>query len=280
VSFINTKVSALRMDDKSMFKSNFERYIIICEALKDATVSFAFSGYVMNHIVGEVNEKRMKNAEASNYIISIFLLDPTNSRVKDNLKTLFEMLVRETTAASKQAVTTILNKVSACNSSFYRELKKEYEEAEIDIKLEDIFKKIKNNSITRLNALKTVHELYKTSSSNEGVCTVLAQLCVVCIEEYVIGDRYGKDSVKSILNSIKSNQSVQFRRHSKVFSDRYHAIWSQLPKEAKQLITLGYSLGGSTLNDKGYALKEGLEILKDFGGVNSSGLGGGLFDYI
>ena len=280
VSFLNTKVSALRMDDKAMFKSNFERYIIVCEAVRDSATSFAFSGYVMNHIVGEVNEKRMKNSDASNYIVSIFLLDPTNNRVKDNLKTLFEMLVRENTATSKRTVTTILNKVAACNSSFHGELKKVYEEAQIDVELEGIFKKIKNNSITRLNALKAVHDLYKTNPSNKGVCTVLAQLCVVCIEEYVIGDKYGKEGVKSILNAIKTNKTAQFSSNSNVFSERYHAIWSQLPSEAKQLISLGFGPAGTTLSDKGYALKEGLNLLKDFGGVTNSGLGGGLFDFI
>ena len=124
----------------------------------------------MHHVVGEVNDKRMKNPEASNFILSIYLLEPNNTRVKDNLKTLFEMLVREKTTGSKQAVSTILSKVSSCNSSFYQELNTEYEAAQIDIELENIFNKLKNNSISKLNALQSIHGMYSSHPNNAVIC--------------------------------------------------------------------------------------------------------------
>lgn len=278
MSFIGSKVSALKSENNTIFKKNFDFYLDVCNSIKDNAISFTFSNYVMHHVVGEVNDKRMKNAEAANYILSIYLLDPDNKKVKDNLKTLFEMLVRETTTASKQAVSTILSKVSGCNSSFYQELNAEYETAQIDIELESILNKFKNNSISKSNALKCIHDMYTKHPNNAIVCQLLAQLCVVCIEEYIIGDSYGSSEVKRILNSLKTNRSSEFNKHTSIFRDRYQDIWKQIPADAKILLSGDSSLYsyGQSLNSKGLALKEGLDYLKAFGGVTNrrSGLFG------
>lgn len=270
-SFIGSKVSALKSENNTIFKKNFDFYLAVCNSIKDNAISFTFSNYVMHHVVGDVNDKRMKMAEAFNFILSIYLLEPNNTRVKDNLKTLFEMLVREKTIESKQAVSTILSKVSGCNSSFYQELNTEYEAAQIDIELENIFNKLKNNSISKSNALKSIHAMYTTHPNNAVICQLLAQLCVVCIEECIIGDSYGTSDVKRILNSLKTNRSSEFNKHTSVFRDRYQNIWNQVPVDAKILLSGDSSLYsyGQSLNSKGLALKEGLDYLKAFGGVTS-----------
>lgn len=278
ISFIGSKVSALKSENNTIFKKNFDFYINVCNSIKDNAISFTFSNYVMHHVFGEVNDKRMKNAEASNFILSIYLLEPNNIRVKEILKNLFEMLVREKTTGSKQAVSTILSKVSSCNSSFYQELNTEYEAAQIDIELENIFNKLKNNSISKLNALQSIHGMYSSHPNNAVICQLLAQLCVVCIEESIIGDSYGSSDVKRILNSLKTNRSSEFNKHTSVFRDRYWYIWNKVPADVKILLSGDSSLYsyGQSLNSKGLALKEGLDYLKAFGGVTNrrSGLFG------
>ena len=268
VSFASSKISALKSEDASMFKSNFDCCLIVCEALGDKTLSFIFANYVLGHVVDEVNGKRMKNAEASKYILPVYLIDPSNNRVKDNLKTLFEMLAVETTAASKQAVKSILDMVKACSPAFHSELKNAYDDAQVTVQLDAVYKKVKNGSMTTLAALETVHELYRKYPGNSGVCTLLAQLGLICIEEYIIGDKYGSYSVRNILNSISANESSEFRKQRHVFADRYRSIWNSLSDDIRFMIKYGVGTGGRTLNSKGVALKNGLEMLKDLGGVN------------
>ena len=49
----------------------------------------------MQYVVGEVNSNSMKKSEAAGYILSIFALDKNNSRVKDNLTTLFDFVAAD-----------------------------------------------------------------------------------------------------------------------------------------------------------------------------------------
>lgn len=93
VSNANSKISALTSQNKTEFKKNFKFYFVVCGCIKDKTLSFIFSNYIMSYVVGEVNGKKMKIAEASEYILSAYTLDPTNARVKEKLKTLLRCYV-------------------------------------------------------------------------------------------------------------------------------------------------------------------------------------------
>lgn len=113
--------------------------------------------------------------------------------------------------------------------------------------------------------------MYTKHPNNAIVCQLLAQLCIVCIEEYVIGDSYGSSEIKRILNSLNTNRSSEFNKHTPIFRDRYQDIWKQIPSDARILLSGDSSLYsyGQSLNSKGQALKEGLDYLKDFGGVTN-----------
>ena len=87
--------------------------------------------------------------------------------------------------------------------------------------------------------------------------------------EYVIGDKYGKSGVKSILDKLKINKSAEFNKHCSVFKKTHNEIWNQLPFDAQQLLKGSGLSYGQTLNDKGYALKEGLEYYRSLGGFFS-----------
>lgn len=274
ISSANSKVSALSANNKTEFKANFNFYLVVCKSINDRTLSFNFSNYIMSFVVGQVNDKKMKLSEAADYILSAYTLDPTNNRVKENLKTLFEMLCRETATDSVNAVNGILSKVKSCDSSFYNSLNNEYKDAKISKDLNSIVDKVNNHTMTESNALSKVYEMYESCPNHPGICNNLAQLSQICIMKYIVNDEYGSGSVKTILNKLKNNKSTEFRKHSSVFRKAYNDIWSQLPYETKQLLSDRGSIlaiaSGVSLNSSGIALKNGLDMMKELGGFTSN----------
>lgn len=278
-SFVASKVSALKSDNRTSFKSNFDFYSVVCASVKDSAISFTFSNYVMHYIVGEVNNSKMKNAEASKFILTVFLLDTSNARVKENLTTLFEMLSREKSTDASIVVNGILSKVQTVDAAFYRKLKSKYDEAQIDKELNDIVDKVNSHTMSEAQALSKVFALYQNNSSSERVSGNLAQLCDICIMKYIIQQEYGGSSVAGILDRVYDNMSSEFQKHRNKFAESYNAIWGQLPSDAKLTIQ-GFN-PNATLNDSGRALKRGLDYYKKFGGVTETsslsdilGLGG------
>ena len=70
ISYCNSKISALSANNKSEFKNNYSFYLTVCNALKDSTLSFMFSNFVMQYVVGQVNSNSMKKYEAADYILA------------------------------------------------------------------------------------------------------------------------------------------------------------------------------------------------------------------
>lgn len=283
-SYSNSKISALSAKNKSDFKNNYSFYLVVCSSLKDNTLSFMFSNYVMQYVVGEVNANSMKKSEAADYILSIYSLDKSNSRVKENITALFEMLARDTASDSQRAVTNILERIKNIDTALYNKLKREFDQAKIDKELNDIVDKVNSSSMSNSSALEKVYSLYKNSPNNSRICANLAQLCTMCIMEYVIGQKYGKSSVTRILDELEYNMSPEFRKNGHVFKKAFDSIWNQLPYETKTLLQGGISaaLLNQSLNDKGLALQDGLEYMKMLGNFTTSSrsslFGNSLFD--
>ena len=268
-SYSNSKVSALSAKDKSVFKNNYSFYLVVCSSLKDTTLSFVFSNYVMQYVVGEVNSNSMKKSSAADYILSIFILDKNNTRVKENLKTLFEMLARDNSIDSSRAVTKILDQIRTIDAPLYNQLNKEKEQAKVDKELGDIVEKLtKTKSLSESAALQKLYSLYSSNPNNDAVCEILSQLCVVCIRKYIIDQEYGGSSVKTILEKLKNNMSSTFRGHRGHLKDAYYSFWNQIPADAK-LALQGYNPNAS-LTSHGRAIKEGLDYFKSLGGVSDS----------
>lgn len=277
ISIVKGKVGSLGSADKSKFEVNYNCYLIICSALKEGTISFPFANYVMQHIVAEVNGHRISKAKASEYILAVFLLDSSNPRIQENLTTLFEMLVRENSAEDKQAVSKILSDVQKKDTSLYNKFYHDYQRAAVDNELNDIVDKVNNNTMKKSAAIERVYQLYTSFSNNSRLCENLAVLSNLCILEYVIGMAPGYESVQRVLDQLKANKSSEFKRHFKVFKDSFDQIWSSIPYDTQQLLDskispipsiLTTSPYSRSLNEKGYALKRGLEYLKALGGFS------------
>lgn len=282
VSFVKGKVGSLGTSDKSRFEQLYNCYLVICKALHENTISFPFANFVMQHIVSEVNGNRMSKARAADYILSVFLLDVSNPRIKENLTTLFEMLARDDSAECKSAVSNILSSVQTIAPAFYQKLNQEYEQAKVDKELNEIVDKVNRDTMRKSDALTRLNALYSRFPNNSRLCENLATLCNLCVLEYVIGQAYGRREVISILDQISNNKSAEFRRHASTFRQSYDSIWNQLPLETKLLINGGLSsiTSGKSLNEKGLALKRGLGLLESLGGFTGGGTGNSLLDDI
>lgn len=268
ISYCNSKISALSANNKLEFKSNYTLYLSVCNALRDSTLSFMFSKFVMQYVVVQVNSNSMTKHEAADYILSILLFDKNNTEVKNNLTTLFEMLAREDTSDSNKAVNMILEKVKSTDTAFYNQLNSEYQQAKIDKELNDIVKKLTSKSMSESTALQKVYNLYKNNNSHDGICEILAQLCTACIMKYVIYQEPGGYSVITVLNSLENNMSTTFKKHRSHFRNAYNSIWNQLPQETQMILGDNHiaALLGQSLNEKGLALQAGLNYMKSLGG--------------
>ncbi|WP_071134405.1 tetratricopeptide repeat protein [Millionella massiliensis] len=272
VSSINSRISALTSHNKTEFKTNFRFYFVVCDCMKDKTLSFIFSKYILSYVVGEVNDKKIKLSEASEYLLSAYTLDTSNSRIKENLKTLFEMLCEENNTESNTAVSEILSKVQPRDVAFYRSLYAEYQETTITKNLNSIVEGVNNHSLSEKEALKKVYAMYISNPEHKGICRNLAQLAEICVLKYIISDDVDSYSVKTILNGIISNKSVEFRNQSAVFRKAYSDIWNQLPASTQLLLRDEDYLTAirHSLTAKGIALKTGLNLMKKLGGFTST----------
>lgn len=127
------------------------------------------------------------------------------------------------------------------------------------IELNQIVEQVNNNTINKCDALQKVYNIYKNNKNNSPVCKNLATLIPMCIMEYVIADKYGKSKVEAVLDSLKLNMSLTFRTQNSEISDAYTMIWNQLPYTARSAI----QNEPWSLNEKGQALKKGLDYLRD-----------------
>jgi hypothetical protein len=153
------------------------------------------------------------------------------------------------------------------------------DDVRVQASLSDIVDKVNGGRLAKDKALKEVYELYKKNPNNDRICENLVTLCDICIMEYIVADKWGASSVKSILDSLNNNKSAAFKRHNGQLAKTYLDIWGKLSADNRMLM-MGLGRPGTSLNSNGLALKSGLEYLKKLGDVKNtrSGLLGGIFD--
>lgn len=100
------------------------------------------------------------------------------------------------------------------------------EDARVQASLSVIVDKVNSGSMAKDKALKEVYELYKKNPNNDRICENLVTLCDICIMEYIIADKWGASSVKSILDSLNNNKSAGFNRHKGKLAQSYANIWN------------------------------------------------------
>lgn len=132
-------------------------------------------------------------------------------------------------------------------------------DAKVNIELSQIIDKVNNETLNKCDALEKIYNIYINHKANVRVCQNLATLVPMCIMEYIIQDKYyGQSKVKSVLDKLKNNMSPTFRANNSEIGQAYNLIWGQLDYSTRSAL----SGSGYGLNDKGLALKRGLDYLK------------------
>lgn len=276
-SFVSSRMNE-DIKSKLDYKKFIDVYEIVCKAFNEVPLSLAFSNYANGEIVQRLNDDRMQLRDGVGYMVRIYLIAPSSIQVKQNLEGMLAALAVQAEQNNNSADRTAVdNAVRNTGSAF----KSGVEDARVQATLSVIVDKVNSGSMSKDKALKDVYDLYKKNPNNDRICQNLVTLCDICIMEYVIADKWGASSVRTILDSLNNNKSTAFNRHKSKLAQSYSNIWNQLDPSNRMLL-MGHSIPGTTLNDKGRALKAGLDYYKKLGDVrtsSSSRLSGlGIFD--
>lgn len=76
------------------------------------------------------------------------------------------------------------------------------------MELNNVIEKVNNKTLAYYSALQKIYDIYKVNKDNSRVCDNLCTLIGMCIEEYVIPDKFGKSMVMNVL-MISSTTRVQ-----------------------------------------------------------------------
>lgn len=131
----------------------------------------------------------------------------------------------------------------------------------INIELSGIIEGVNNGTMQKYHALEKVYAIYRSNKENKRVCENLAALIPMCIMEYIVEEKHGKQQVVNVLDSLKYNKSNTFKMSNSSIGKAHNDIWNSLPYDARRALE-GTSIGTS-LNSKGLALKRGLDYLKE-----------------
>ena len=263
-SFVSNQMNE-DIKSKMDYKKFIDKYEIICKTFNEATLSLAFSNFANGEIVQRLNDDRMLLREGVEYMVRVYLVAPSSVQVKQNLEGMLAALTALAEQNNSSIDRTAVNNALLNTGNTF---KSTVEDARVQANLSVIVDKVNNGSMPKDKALKEVYDLYKKFPDNDRICQNLITLCDMCIMEFVIADKWGASSVRTILDSLNSNKSATYNRHKDKLAQSYLNIWNQLDP-INQLLLEGNSVPGRTLNNKGLALKAGLDYYKKLGGVHS-----------
>ena len=241
-----------------------DKYEIICKALNDSSLSFAFAQHANGEIVRRLNDKVLKLRDGAYMLTRVYLVAPGSEQVKQNLEGVLAAFVVE---VEKRGHRVDKDKLDSIRSIADTTITNIIDEAQIQAQLSVIVDKVNNNEMEKYIALEKVYNMYSAKRLDKRICENLVTLCSMCIMEYIVGAHYRSYSVENILDRLNDNKSSMFNSCAKKLAQEYRTIWNQLPAETKILIQHGFNMNGATLNSKGEALKKGLEYLKRLGNV-------------
>lgn len=245
--------------DKMDFKAFLNKYEIICKTVGDTTLSLTCSNYVNGEVVHLLNDYKMELRDGVGYLVRVYNIAPSNIQVKNNLEGVLGSLVHHAEESNSSADRNALQKA-------LRDLNGKFDGI---VELPSIVAKLNHKRIKEHTALTQMYNLYLRRTDDAEVCELLVTLVKICIHKYIINDTYsGKAEVRDILNKLKSNRSRTFRDKANALAAEYLGILKELPPDAQMLMMTGYSIGGTSLNSKGLALKSGLDYMKDLGDVD------------
>lgn len=247
-SFVSSRMNE-DIKSKLDYKKFIDVYEIICQSFNEAPLSLAFSNYANGEVVHRLNDDSMKEREGAVLLARVYKTAPSSIQVKQNLEGVLKALVRICVEDNRQVDKQALKEAVQIAGSSFQKI--------VDMGM--IVQKVKNDKMSKKEALNEVYRIYLNNKNDEEVCENLATLCDLCIWEYVIGESYESYSVRSVLDKILQNRSTSFKKHSGTFASSFFKIMQGLSNDNRMSIMLGLNL-----NSKGQALRKGLAYFVSF----------------
>lgn len=265
-AFVSSKLNEA-VKNKMLYTNFMDKFEPVCRAFNEPQLSFAFSNYANGEVIHRLNDDSLKECVGIGYLLRIYQIAPTSVQVKKNLIGVLQYLVREYEDSGRSEDKRAIDNVVRAGGSEFKNI---VDETRVDAKLSVIIDKVNKNQMQHKDALTQLYDLYKQYPDNDRLCENLVTICDMCIMEYVIGQKSGRYSVCNILDALESNRSQTFRKYAGKLKNTYDTIWNQLGFETQMLME---GMGGlnSTLNDKGLALKKGLDYYSNLSGRSRLG---------
>lgn len=268
-AYVSTEMNSA-IKEKTSYKSFLDVYEIVCQAMRDNSLSLTCTGYVNEKVIKLVNDGKMALRVGTSYMARLYMLAPSDYQVKQNLEAMLENLVAEVEEKNNPTDKNALNNIEkVLRNDGHQDL---INKVHIQGKLTAIVSKVNGKTMQPKQALVEVFEMYKKSPNDDRICANLVTLCDICINKYIAGDEYGRNEVERILNSINNMKSVTFRKHAVSLGKSFFDIISKLSIET--LSTFADLNPSSSLNSKGYALKAALKYMKRLGSVSFEDIDG------
>ena len=213
-SFVSSRMNE-DIKSKMDYKKFIDVYEIICRSFNEASLSLAFSNYANGEVIQRLNADKMELRDGVGYMVRVYQVTPSSIQVKQNLEGMLAALAVQAEQNNSSADKTAVNNALLSTGNTF---KSKVEDARVQASLSLIVDKVNSGSMAKDKALKEVYELYKKNPNNDRICENLVTLCDICIMEYIIADKWGASSVKSILNSLNNNKSSAFNRHKSEFT--------------------------------------------------------------
>jgi len=154
-------------------------------------------------------------------------------------------------------------KVSPTNRDKVNLIKQKKNDLFIDIELSQIIDKVNAGRLSHPDALSQMQTLYEKYPEHQRLCDNIVTMCEILIDDEIIGCGLRSDRVKYLLDLFIANRSATLKSSANKLVAKYNSIINQLDRTNKVLMidSSNYYMGTS-LNEKGLALKEGLNYYK------------------
>ena len=97
---------------KADYQQFVDKYEVICKAINESSLSFAFAQYANGEIVHRLNDETMKLRDGALLLTRVYLVSPSSVQVKENLQgvcqTLYIHNITEQDAMDKQVIDSLL----------------------------------------------------------------------------------------------------------------------------------------------------------------------------
>lgn len=261
-NFINQSVVGKLNDNSVDLASGLKDLVTAYQVAKSCTQLKNNIGNVLEALVGKYV------TEANNVDLTTIktVLRTTGIEFEGNVaNALSDQIVLLAIATGHVNAINSLTSISARSTTLQTKLddiKSKAKDVSVNMELNNVIEKVNNKTLAYYSALQKIYDIYKVNKDNSRVCDNLCTLIGMCIEEYVIPDKFGKSMVMNVFNDIKYNKSATYKTSAQVLITERQKILNQLPWQARPLLTGGTRLS-STLNEKVVKLKNALQLYLD-----------------